>query len=1034
MSYKSSNFRRGQKPADAPADKSDPMVEQLQEMFPMWTPQDLSSVIRDTNGDLELAVVRISEGHAEQWGSVTRKKEKRATGGAAQTKDTHGGSDRERGEPRGVRGGRGGGRGARGGARGSGRGGHRETNGRHASSPAPQVHAQADSLTTGAWGKEAPTSTEDVALSGDWGNANGSASNGAAPKSGDSGDASGSAPAVEPTSTSDWGTIDTGTNAWGNGAAAAAAFPEPKSQAPTPAPVPVVKPVLKVPVSKVPATSKMSWAQIAKPQDKPKVAPAPVPPPSALTPASAPPPEPVVAPAETEPQAQPEAQGWEEPTTAQAPTWDDEPQPQTTLPTTSDGWITSTVDIADAQPEVEAEREPAPPVQPEPEPEPVSVPSAFPAQLGLHQKAESPIVPPAKSTTPVSYARSLNSRAGQRFKARDQAVIMPSTFGSSLEKLGMQFGSVNLGGDDVTDTNAPEPAAQEVPTAASAAPEPVREVQSQATHASPVPEPALPAPASATAHTPVTSTQSLFQHPLPQQTQQVQPQQIHASLQSAQRTPPSLLSNQLPPQSSISSQTISSTATSTPLSSFSTQQATPSSQSSISPYQQHSSQHVPPHAQVNQTQAPAPSQIQPQSQLHQQFPHFPSHLDPASSQQSPPQSQPQQPQSSIHQGIGSHGSYFRQPEQNYFHAPTPPAGQAQEAPYGSFAPLSQQLGHQAQGSHLSGFGSDHFGYNDGQRGFYDSYGQQSSFGGRNGLGHDDIGKALPGAQQPSQPSGLPQPAPQTAQQQTTQQPQSAAQPQAAAAGQPQQGYAPVPYYYNPYHQPSQFYGSPYGSGYGLGQYANRYQPQQPPMFQAPTSASPANAKGPATVQPQSNPYTQGLYGQQHASSAYDDGYSHHNQLTHQHSQGASALPSSDYSKLYGAQGIQSFMGVSQSSGPAAPLAQRGAAGGGSPENTYKPYGPGVGAKDVGGAPGVGGSIAGGQAALGQAARTSVQPQPHSQGFYGANRFSANPSVGGPPSQQAQPQQQSQGYPQGGADNSFYYQRGPSQQQQQPYWQ
>lgn len=318
------------------------------------------------------------------------------------------------------------------------------------------------------------------------------------------------------------------------------------------------------------------------------------------------------------------------------------------------------------------------------------------------------------------------------------------------------------------------------------------------------------------------------------------------------------------------------------------------------------------------------------------------------------------------------------------------------------------------------------------QGFYDSYPQQSAFGGRSALGHDDMNKSLSGTQQAVQaPGGLPQGATQAAQQQAAQPPQSTTQPQ-AAAGQPQQGYAPVPYYYNPYHQPGQFYGPPYNSGYGLSQYTNRYQPQQPPLFQPPnpTSASPANTKGPANVQPQSNPYAQGLYSQQHASSGYDDTYSHHSQLGHQHSGSVTALPSTEYGKqLYG-QGIQSFMSMGQNAAPnAAPLTQRGASSGSSPE-TYKSYGPGVGGKDVTGA-GVGGSVAGAQGALGQNARGGMQQQ-HSQGFYGANRFSSNPNTSAPPNQQAQqqPNQTHQAYPQGGAESNFYYQRGPSQQ----YWQ
>ena len=120
--------------------------------------------------------------------------------------------------------------------------------------------------------------------------------------------------------------------------------------------------------------------------------------------------------------------------------------------------------------------------------------------------------------------------------------------------------------------------------------------------------------------------------------------------------------------------------------------------------------------------------------------------------------------------------------------------------------------------------------------------------------------------------------------------------------------------------------------------------------------------------------------------------------------------------------------MSQSSTPAQ-LSQRGGAAATSPENSYKPYGPSVGAKDVGGAPGVGSGNIGGQSALGQGARGGVQQPQHSQ-FYNTNRFSSNPGAGGPPAQQAT-QQQSQGYPQGAADNSFYYQR-PSQNGP-PYW-
>lgn len=290
-----------------------------------------------------------------------------------------------------------------------------------------------------------------------------------------------------------------------------------------------------------------------------------------------------------------------------------------------------------------------------------------------------------------------------------------------------------------------------------------------------------------------------------------------------------------------------------------------------------------------------------------------------------------------------------------------------------------------------------------------------------------MGKNIGGAP-PAQTAAVPQ-TQQPSQQQTSQQ-----------QGQPQGGVSqgsggqPQGYFYYPYQ--TQYYPPAFNS-YGLNQYGNRFAPQQQPLFQPPAqSASPANAKVPASVQQPSAPYSQGLYSQQsHGSSSYDDGYSHHTQLPHQHGQGVAALGSADYNKsLYGGgQGIQSFMSMGQNNAPSAnaPLGQR-PGGGSSPENTYKQYGGpgvGVGGKDVAGQGGVG---IGAQGGLGQGARSGIQQPPLSQGFYGANRFSSNSSAAGGLGQQPQPQP-NQGYQQGSGEN-FYYQRGPSQQQQQQYWQ
>jgi len=303
-------------------------------------------------------------------------------------------------------------------------------------------------------------------------------------------------------------------------------------------------------------------------------------------------------------------------------------------------------------------------------------------------------------------------------------------------------------------------------------------------------------------------------------------------------------------------------------------------------------------------------------------------------------------------------------------------------------------------------------------------------------------KSLPAQQQPPASAGLP---PSTAQSSQQHPPatQPAGQPQPGAGQGPQQGYPPVPYYYNPYSQ-NQFYGSPYNSAYGVPQpfvkYPAMFQPGPPGPGSAPSPA----AKQAPNVQPQSNPYNQGLYAQ-HPSASYDEiGYQHHAQQHQQHSltQGvATNLPSTEYAKqhqqLYGghnAQGMQGFMGLGQNTGPSSgpPIGQRT---GGSPETPYKPYAPSVGVKDVGTGVGVG------QPGVGQGpqGRAGVQQQPqHTQGaFYGANRF-ASSAAGGPQGQQQAQQHQNQGqapqghigYPQGGSDGNFY----SYQPRQQGYWQ
>jgi hypothetical protein len=49
----------------------------LKVLFSEWSDDDLLFVLEEANGDLDLAIDRISEGHANQWGEVKTKKSKK---------------------------------------------------------------------------------------------------------------------------------------------------------------------------------------------------------------------------------------------------------------------------------------------------------------------------------------------------------------------------------------------------------------------------------------------------------------------------------------------------------------------------------------------------------------------------------------------------------------------------------------------------------------------------------------------------------------------------------------------------------------------------------------------------------------------------------------------------------------------------------------------------------------------------------------------------------------------------------------------
>lgn len=176
------------------------------------------------------------------------------------------------------------------------------------------------------------------------------------------------------------------------------------------------------------------------------------PPPPAVPPAPLEPPrEPTPPPAPTqEPESEPttEAQmGWEEPTTVQNPPWEDDIQPQTSA-LVVERWDTAPVEetkvVDDAEP-----ASPEPVQAPEPVPEPIAVSLPAPQAKGpvssLHETIPKHVAP--VQPRPSSAAH----RHSARFKT-DQAVTLPTNFGSGLEKVGMQFGSLSIGGDEIVDT------------------------------------------------------------------------------------------------------------------------------------------------------------------------------------------------------------------------------------------------------------------------------------------------------------------------------------------------------------------------------------------------------------------------------------------------------------------------------------------------------------------------------------------------------------------------------------------------------
>lgn len=147
------------------------------------------------------------------------------------------------------------------------------------------------------------------------------------------------------------------------------------------------------------------------------------------------PPPPSAIPVQVAPAAEPEPPHLEreDPTTAQGPSWDDELQKPP-----PDAWIESSTEepLEAAVEDNLTSNEVHPPREKTPEPEIIPVAAVqLPTQ----------VTGPKPSPRPSSGAH----RGSARFKT-DQPVVMPSSFGS-VEKVGMQFGSLSLGGETLAD-------------------------------------------------------------------------------------------------------------------------------------------------------------------------------------------------------------------------------------------------------------------------------------------------------------------------------------------------------------------------------------------------------------------------------------------------------------------------------------------------------------------------------------------------------------------------------------------------------
>ncbi|KAF9287177.1 hypothetical protein BGZ68_002134 [Mortierella alpina] len=333
----------------------------LKELFADWTEEDLLYAIQDAGGDLELTILRISDGHATQWGEVKGKKKTPKTKTASEKQEF-----RSSNSQRGGFAGRGRGDSSRGGRGGATRGAPRALNGGDRNGrPAKETEITAVSEQS-----QNETPSAEKTESGE---------TAAAESTADATAGWGSAPAWGASSTTNDSTADSA-DAWSTPATATTTN-DSWGSSPAAAPVAALSPaapVRKVNTATIPAGSKMSWAKIVKPEPAPQpvVVPAPAAP---SAPVHIPAPEPVV----------PEAEKIVEPVVEATPEVAaavEEKEPETPAPEVVEEKIEEKVEEPVAAPEPVAEPETAQPAQPAQPEQPAATQPTTPSQQPQQQQ------------------------------------------------------------------------------------------------------------------------------------------------------------------------------------------------------------------------------------------------------------------------------------------------------------------------------------------------------------------------------------------------------------------------------------------------------------------------------------------------------------------------------------------------------------------------------------------------------------------------------------------------------------------------